>query len=270
MTFRDRLALAPLALFGLAAIGAKDCTGWGWSNNDSDGYASAASGNPGCGQGGMGTGSQGMGASGAGGAYETGAGGGDPGDPTPQGLTCGSGSTGAFGGIDPQTLNGDVLFASAVAYYMTGEVSSSSTVPSTQAALEALIAQDAASADTAVTSWFMSIDPSTFPAAGVVAKYECTDELKCPYRTTCVNGGSWSQNEAPYTCLVVNCGDAKCTRCPSWFPPLLKSLTFNSWCSYVCIGQNASPPPVVAVGAIGVKDGKPFPSQTSAWCFPPS
>jgi hypothetical protein len=89
-----------LALFGWLAIGAKDCTGWGWSNNGYEGYTTGSgSGDQSCGpiqgQGGMSGG--GLGAGGASlGSGSVGVGGGYPGDPSPQGLTCGGGDDASF------------------------------------------------------------------------------------------------------------------------------------------------------------------------------
>jgi hypothetical protein len=62
----------------------------------------------------------------------------------------------------------------------------------------------------------------------------------------------------------------KCTKCPQWSPDILKYAVFQSWCAYVCVQTGVVNPPVVAIGAIGVrKNGVVYPSSTTAWCFDP-
>jgi hypothetical protein len=122
-------------------------------------------------------------------------------------------------------------------------------------------------ADTTVTSWLMSIDPSTIPTAGVIPKYECND-LGCPFTGRCFNSGAWSGTS--HRCVVTDCGSAKCTRCPQWFPETLKYLVFKSWCAYVCVQTGVVNPPVVAIGAVGVRgDGTTLPKDGLVWCFDP-
>jgi len=68
-------------------------------------------------------------------------------------------------------------------------------------------------------------------------------------------------------CFVNDCGDAKCTSCPDWFPDVLKKLILSAWCSYVCVEPNVAYPKVVAVGAGGVSAFKGF--FVGPYCFPP-
>jgi hypothetical protein len=157
------------------------------------------------------------------------------------------------------------LAASALAYYLDGAINSAD--PTTQAAILNLMGQDSSTADATVTSWLMSIDPSTIQA-GIVPKYECTD-LGCPYRGKCMNSGT-SWNGISHSCFVTDCGSAKCTKCPQWFPDTLKYLVFKSWCAYVCIQTGITDPPVVAIGVVGVQqNGMTLPKSGLVWCFDP-
>ncbi len=129
-----------------------------WALDDGNGSASVASttsgGNtcPTGGAGGMG-GSVSAAPTGAGGFVSLGGG---PGE-RPQSGGCVNSNTNPFAGIDPAALNQGVLASSALAWYLDGEISSSSTIPTTPAAADAIVAQDSAMADMAVTGWLMSI-----------------------------------------------------------------------------------------------------------------
>ena len=150
---------------------------------------------------------------------------------------------------------------------MDGMLTSSMVDLSDPAALAAAFAEGAPMAEMAVDAWLPTIDPSTIAAADIIPRYECTEEHHCPYKTQCFNSGPWS-SAAPYECAVVNCGSSKCTLCPDWFPPMLKSLVFVSWCSYLC-AVRLPPRVIVAQGAVGITSlGKVLPS-TGAWCFDP-
>jgi hypothetical protein len=176
-------------------------------------------------------------------------------------------STDPFAGVDPTSLAENALAASALAYYLDGEIASAD--PTTQAAILNLMSQDSSMAQAAVMSWLkMSIDPSTIQTGGVMSKYECTD-LGCPYTGKCYNSGS-SWDGISHRCSVTDCGVSQCTKCPDWFPPFLKHLVFKSWCAYVCVQTGITDPPVVAIGAVGVQDdGTTFPKPGLIWCFDP-
>jgi hypothetical protein len=189
-------------------------------------------------------------------------------DPGVGGGTGTGGGADTFAGIDPQVLNNESLKASALAYYLIGEIAASPGIDASvdSATLEAFAAQGGPTAEMEVNNWLATVDPSTIPTATFSPRYECTDEHQCPYVAKCYNAPY--SNIKPHNCFVTDCGSSSCTTCPSWFPDTLKSLVFKSWCAYVCVDQS-SPPVPVAVGAIGVrKSGDPFPA-TGAWCFAP-
>jgi hypothetical protein len=111
------------------------------------------------------------------------------------------------------------------------------------------------------------LDPSTIPMASYIPKEECTfDPYFCPSSPKCFNSGSWSSKS--HRCRPVDCGLSKCTSCPDSWPDFLKSIAVKSWCAYVCVQTGISPPPIVAVGAVGITRFGPFPSA-GAWCFEP-
>jgi hypothetical protein len=175
------------------------------------------------------------------------------------------GSTDPFAGIDPQVLAKATLRASALAYYMDGMLTAYRVDPSDSMALASTFEQAAPTAEMAVDAWLATVDPSTIAAEGIKPRYECTEQYGCPYRARCLNPGSWSSEST--SCVVVNCGSSKCTACPWFFPPMLKSLVFVSWCSYVCADSNSN---VVALGAVGItEEGNTFPKRGLAWCFKP-
>ena len=173
-----------------------------------------------------------------------------------------------FTGIDSQALNNGSLKAAALAYHLMSGIASSPGVDASidEATFEGLVGQYAPVAEIAVDDWLATIDPSAIPTASVIPRYECTDEHQCPYKTQCFNTGPWS-SAPPYECAVVGCGSSKCSACPDWFPDLLTSVAFDSWCAYVC-AVRLPPRDIVAIGAVGMKKGKPFPA-TGAWCFNP-
>jgi hypothetical protein len=198
---------------------------------------------------------------------------GGPAGPPPGGTTgtgAGATSSDSFAGIDPQMLNVETLRASALAYYLDGAASRVGVDASDPVAMTAFWEQVTPEAEMKVDSWLATLGPSTIPTAGVEPKDECAFEFGCPRRATCVNPGSWSQ-DIPHLCYVVNCGVPKCSICPGFFPPELKTLAFKAWCSYLCILQGVQPPPIVAQGAVGIvaRTGKPFPANGLAWCFNP-
>jgi hypothetical protein len=180
------------------------------------------------------------------------------------------GGANPFAGIDPQVLAKATLKASAFAYYMDGMLSTSMVDLSDPTALAAAFEQGAPMAEMAVDAWLPTIDPSTLSTVVNEPRYECTEKYGCPYTARCINPGSWHIEST--VCHVNNCGSSKCSICPWFFPPMLKSLVFESWCAYVCTGSNWKiPPPVVAQGAIGIvkKTGQPFSAKNLAWCIEP-
>jgi hypothetical protein len=174
----------------------------------------------------------------------------------------------AFAAVDAQELASASLKASALSYYLAGLIASSGTDPSTldQATLNDLVQQNAAAAEAEVDSWLATIDPSTVALAGADPKYECTEDFKCPYRTKCSND---PYRGLTHVCFVVDCGSARCSTCPNWFPDFIKELVLKAWCAYVCIESGVSYPKVVAVGAGGVTAfGNPYPAD-GPYCFAP-
>jgi hypothetical protein len=148
-------------------------------------------------------------------------------------------------------------------------VSSSNVDPNDDAAFAALVAQDAPVADAAVTQWLTPIDPSTIPTYTPVVKPQCNLDYGCPVQVTCAPN-SFTRPSTAHACWVVGCGDAKCTSCPDSFPDFLKSLVCKSWCAYVCVGKNVSPPPVVALGGSVIRsNGTPWPSADTTFCYGP-
>jgi hypothetical protein len=175
------------------------------------------------------------------------------------------GSANPFAGIAPQVLAKASLRASAFAYYMDGMLSTSMVDLSDPAALAAAFEQGAPMAQMAVDAWLPTIDPTALSTLVNKPRYECTVMYGCPYTARCINPGSWSIEST--TCWVNNCNSSKCTLCPDWFPPMLKSPVLKSWCSYVC---TVPPANVVAQGGVVMKtDGKPFPANNLAWCLEP-
>lgn len=263
------MKMGPLLLFASLAIGARGCDPWAdWRNAPPSASqpptcaTPPSQGNVGGMGGSVGTG-VGVGGS-DGGSW--GVGGGEP-TPVPQDICSGGiDDTDSLAGIDPQTLATASLKASALAYYLDGALSSASVDPNDEVAVATFVAQQSAMAEATVDGWLATVDPSTIPTADIIPRYECTEEHQCPLRTQCFNNGAWN-NGPPYTCTVVNCGSAKCTSCPDFFPDVLKSLVFDSWCAYAC-AVRLPPRKMVAVGAVGIKNGKPFPAA-GAWCFDP-
>lgn len=182
----------------------------------------------------------------------------------------GSGGSGgeadAFAEVDPQELAHASLKASAVSYYLAGLIASSGLDPSNvdAAALEELMQQNAPEAEAAVGEWLTTIDSSAVELAGKEPKYECTDKFQCPYRTKCLNAPFKSLKHA---CYVNDCGSAKCTDCPNWWPDFLKTLLWKSWCAYVCIESNVPYPKIVAVGAGAVTHFGD--AAVGPWCLTP-
>jgi hypothetical protein len=208
----------------------------------------AALGGPGCetlGLGGGGNGGYGGGGYGGGGY----GGGGNP-----------------FTDVDPQEFADASQKASAISYYLAGLIASSGLDPNTvdDAALEALMQQDAPDAETAVDQWLATLDPSTMPLVEKRPRYECTDELACPYRTKCINA---PYNGLKHDCFVYDCGSAKCTDCPNWWPDFLKTLLWKSWCAYYCVESGVPYPKIVAVGAGAVTHFGD--KAVGPWCFAP-
>jgi hypothetical protein len=191
------------------------------------------------------------------------------GPPGPPATSTGTGGGAPFAGIDPKTLSTEALGASGLAWYLDSAATYDGVDPSDLATMAEFMGLTAPEAETAVDDWLMTIDSSMIPTAGVAPKDECYFDLGCPRRTTCVNPGTWS-TDVPHICYVVNCGVPKCSLCPDWFPPEYKTGIVKAWCSYLCISQGVSPPPIVAQGAVVItKSGKAWPSNNLAWCFNP-
>jgi hypothetical protein len=171
----------------------------------------------------------------------------------------------AFAALDPQELALASTKAGASTSYFAGALGSSNLDPATTdvETIAGLMEQYAPAAELAVNEWLASIDTSTLPLA-VAPKFECQeDPFKCDFSTTCRN--------APYAnlahrCYVTDCGSAKCSACPDWFPEGFKTPILKSWCAYVCVEQNVVNPKVVAIGAGGVSAIGKF---VQPYCFAP-
>lgn len=95
-------------------------------------------------------------------------------------------------------------------------------------------------------------------------KIECQeDAFKCEFSTTCRNEPCASLK---HRCYVTDCGQAKCSSCPDWFPDGFKQHMLKSWCAYVCVEMGVVNPKIVAVGAGGVSKINSF---VQPYCFAP-
>ncbi len=178
------------------------------------------------------------------------------------------GGADAFAGIDPEVLNRASLKASALSYNMFGLINSSGLDPSLvdQATIDALASQLAPTAEATVNTWLGALNSSMIQTAGNQPNWECTDKFKCPYVRKCWNA---PYSSMPHNCWVNNCGSAKCTSCPSWFPEELKTLYIKNWCAYVCT-DNSYPQKITATGVGGVThfSDTPYPAA-GVYCFAP-
>ncbi len=171
----------------------------------------------------------------------------------------------AFAALDPQVLALASTKAGASTSYLAGALGASNLDPTTTdvATIAGLLEQYAPAAEVAVDAWLASIDPSTLPLA-VTPKIECQeDAFKCAFSTTCRNEPYASLN---HRCYVTDCGSAKCSACPDWFPDGFKTPILKSWCAYVCVEMNVVHPKVVAIGAGGVSQ---INSPVQPYCFAP-
>ena len=171
----------------------------------------------------------------------------------------------AFAALDPQKLALASKKAGASTSYLAGALGSSNLDPATtdEATIVGLMEQYAPGAEVAVNAWLASIDPSTLPLA-VAPKVECqSDPFRCDFSTTCRNEPYASLT---HRCYITDCGVAKCSACPDWFPDGFKKNLLKSWCAYVCVEQNVVNPKVVAVGAGGVSQINQF---VQPYCFAP-
>lgn len=184
---------------------------------------------------------------------------GDTSDPTdPSGETTGGTmktpeqqAEEAFAALDPNERTRAVEKASATTSYLAGTLESLSLDPATvdNAALYGLMEQYAPTTAAAVDQWLATFDPTTLPSASWKPKNECGSQYGCAYAADCQND---PYRSLAHRCFVVDCGDAKCSSCPSWFPDTLKYVLLKSWCAYVCVEANATNPKIIAVGAGGV------------------
>ncbi len=233
--------LIALVVFAWLAIGAKDCTGWGWSNNGTDGYTSAgAGGGSSCASpmGSQGGASAGQGAGGM--SFGSGAGG-DPGE-SPQGLTCGTGSTvsvdqqtadNALAGANAAAVANAELQAEYTAYVIAGMISAQVTDSSKAdaATLQALAEQFAPSAAAQAKQWVNGLSPSAIPLFTVDPEKQlmCVEQFGCNFMEKCPNIG---------VCALAGCGSGKCSTCPNIFN--VNSLLIKGWCAHVCIGSDGT------------------------------
>ncbi len=172
----------------------------------------------------------------------------------------------AYAALDPQVRSLAGLKAGATTSYLAGTMETLDIDPTTmdETAFLAFMEQYGPNAQAAIEQWMATLDPSMIPPTAVYPPYKCTDEFGCAYKTTCMNEPFASMN---HLCFVNDCGDAKCSSCPDWFPDFLKKLILSAWCSYVCVEANVAYPKVVAVGAGGVSAFKGI--FVGAYCFPP-
>jgi hypothetical protein len=157
----------------------------------------------------------------------------------------------AFAALDPNERTRAVEKASATTSYLAGTIEALNLDPATvdNAALYSLMGQYAPTSAAVVDEWLATFDPTKLPITSWTPKSGCGSQYGCAYAADCQNEPYQS---IPHRCFVVDCGDAKCKSCPSWFPDTLKYVLLKSWCAYVCVEANVTSPKVIAVGAGGV------------------
>ncbi len=164
------------------------------------------------------------------------------------GASAGSGASGGavnpaetLAQLDPTELAAGQARAGYAAYMMSGLVGEKIAAvpdPSTIdiATMQQFIDEAEPIAWDAADAWIATIDPQSLP--GLTPNYECT---KSPYN--CAE--QYHNCPFAYVCLVVDCGESKCSTCPDiWALP---KLAFDKWCVYTCVVDD---PPVISGWAI--------------------
>lgn len=182
-----------------------------------------------------------------GGGSDVGGWGGDGGDAW-QDTGGGSGGGGGAGGVtvslaelDPMEMARGRARAGYAAYMMSGLVGEKIAAvpdPSTldSVTVKQFVDEAAPIAWAAAGEWVNGIELQSPPS--LTPNYECA---KPPM--SCVE--QYHKCEFAYVCIVVDCGESKCSSCPDLWP--LPQLAFDRWCVYTCIVDD---PPVISGWAI--------------------
>jgi hypothetical protein len=121
-----------------------------------------------------------------------------------------------------------------------------------EAELGELMVQYMPAAAAEAERWLSMIDPSTL-LLDLMPRYECTDKFGCTYATRCKYAvPGYSLPSVRHLCFVTDCGDARCSTCPTWIGEILSHLVIRSWCAYVCVEEGVYKGKPVAIGAGGI------------------
>ncbi|WP_437645105.1 hypothetical protein [Sorangium sp. So ce362] len=138
---------------------------------------------------------------------------------------------------DPQEFALASTKATFTTYALAGMIESLGLDPATldEAALSELMVQYMPAAAEEAERWLSTLDPSTLPL-GITPRYKCTDEFGCVYSTPCKHAvWGYSIPSTKHLCFVTDCGDARCSTCPTWVGEILSHLAIRAWCAYVCV-----------------------------------
>lgn len=168
----------------------------------------------------------------------------------------------AYEQIDSSELALASQKAGFVTTYLVGATEALGLDPMTldEAALADLLQQAMPLAAEEADIWLATLDPAAAELSFSI-KWECGRE-GCKNPTPC----GYFPPPVDHYCYVDDCGSAACRNCPEWVAERLKGLVWKTWCSYVCIEINTSPPKVVAVGAGAVSAFKG--NFVGPLCFP--
>ncbi|WP_437769771.1 hypothetical protein WME77_23335 [Sorangium sp. So ce764] len=168
----------------------------------------------------------------------------------------------SYAQIDPNELALASQKAGFVTTYLVGATEALGLDPMTldEAALVELLQQAMPLAAEEANRWLATLDPAASELSFFI-KWECGRE-GCKNPTPC----AYFPPPVDHYCYVDDCGSAACRNCPEWVAERLKGLVWKTWCSYVCIEVNTSPPKVVATGAGAVSAFKG--NFVGPLCFP--
>ena len=147
----------------------------------------------------------------------------------------------ALAEVDPMEVSRAQIEAGYTIYLIESMIQDNVADPSTvdDDTLQAMADQYAPDAAAAAKDFVQGLDTATIPLfspdpdkmASCIDKFGCEPLEACPFSKAC-----W----------LVDCGDARCSKCPTNFQP--SKLLFTGWCAHVCVG--GTPPSVVGYKAV--------------------
>ncbi|XXT17460.1 hypothetical protein WME94_45255 [Sorangium sp. So ce429] len=154
----------------------------------------------------------------------------------------------AYRNIDPVALAFASAKAGFVTSYIVGATEDLGLDPTMldESTLQSLLQQFVPLAAEEADRWLATLDPEALKLS-LIVKWECGQQ-GCNTATPC----KYLAPPVDHICYVDDCGSAKCRNCPDWIAEALKGIVWKTWCSYVCVEMNTSPPKIVmsAAGAV--------------------